>query len=183
MIVEQRPHAHTQEVLDKIWHSQRPRLEAAQSVLNDLTEADILILFRYQLEAEIGAILAFSSINFDGGSMEVSIASNGISTIVSVTREAGDLAISQFADISRSLVVQDASFLKIVNKTFVMSAASLLGTLQYCRDHLDSALYLPQELRSQRLEDESRSLGISVAFLKSLAVTYRNTERSLEAVG
>ena len=179
MIDHSTPHEHFRGLLDEIWRSSDTRLSAAQRFLASLDEQDVLIMFRYLIDAEYGPHISVSNMNFASCTMDIKLALSGQAYVTNVSRDASDLSLCVFTDIGWCLNARNPQLPAIVGRRVQMTGASLLAALQYCRDHVDSTLFLPREMRSNSLAEASVALGVPHSLLNALAVSCRKTEHEL----
>jgi hypothetical protein len=161
-------------VLDQIWQARTPRLQAAMEGIRQrpdiVLEAAAIDLTSYlQIVPTQIVIVEERKIILDTRrstlEFEMSTAPNPEDIIA-------------YTDLVQSVsLVRPAPILALAPK--IQSFGKLLCGLQLCRDHVDSVLYLPGNMREERLHEFSTDSGMDLLQLRFLAAHYAALERAI----
>src|SRR4051794_16937465 len=167
-------------ILDRIWQSELASEEAATAILPALSDSAILTMSSCLLEAAGSIRIIERDPNF------LLLEYQGIATRCTVSREPSDNTLITFSDIPASLVATEERFKRAWGPSRPYRAAAVLSAMQYARDHVDSLLLLPPEMRNRRTSQASTAFGIPPEMLRALSVLMRRhqyqSERQLTAL-
>jgi hypothetical protein len=159
------------EALDRVWHDTAPRRISAATALVDMDDDAILDMLGRLIVADAGDWLTVD----DRCEPHVLHLRYRGATAASPARLGNGLdknAIIRLIDLNRALVVEDQGFAKMWGDVREYSADSILAAEQFARDHADSLLFLPSEMRQSRLGEVSASLGVPKELLCKLVVRF-----------
>jgi|SRR5271156_1380008 len=72
-----------------------------------------------------------------------------------------------------------ADGVEITNHDGPRMLSDMLRVLQYARDHSDTLVYLPSEMRARRLEKVASNCGASVPFTRFICARFPSLERTV----
>jgi hypothetical protein len=160
------------EALDLVWQDDRPRLESASVALMDMDDNALLSMLRIFLLAEAGNRLIVDE-RIDRGALYLRYRENDVSTLAYLGPASSGDAIMRLTDIGKSLVADEDSFRMAWGSVREYSGCRILGAQQFARDHIDTLLYEPPDIRERHLEQVGASLGVSPDLLVMLAAHVR----------
>jgi hypothetical protein len=156
-------------VLDEIWHSTGDRVEAAKHLSEKLTSQDWALLGAWDIAASWKLGSHEIDLSEDGQFRFVTASGDTIlsARVASRTALPGEAVAVEFAgNIKYVLVDRDPSIaIKRIERD---SIETLLVALEIARDHLNSIVLLPREMRGRKLESIAQDLQIDVLKLRAL---------------
>ncbi|WP_417783648.1 hypothetical protein [Terasakiella pusilla] len=151
-------------LLDEIWHSQTPQ-EAANDCLAKSSKKEVAIVSAWY----VASLVEGNFNRVEIGEKDFSIFSNKNQAAIKCdVLDGADNTnfILYYDDILMGISCDPAYSIKI--STTKQSLSNLYQILQYIRDHIDSVLMLPGNLRKERFVYLSQKFGIDVLLLQSL---------------
>lgn len=150
------------EKIDEVWRSDAPRRTVAASIVKSASIGDKLKLIAVDISTLINRIPYSMDVREEAGEVEISFNSTVVLAKIGDCSAQHDLA---YAD---ALICLQIFGIKLEGAPLSRSIENILVGSQLARDHSDSALYLPQELREKRIRewsDESRLPQAQFIFL------------------
>jgi hypothetical protein len=165
------------DVIDRIWQSPRPRLDVALDEVSRMNEHEILRLVAIDVCSRYEALPISHSFNAESHSITIEVGSPQrfwrIEKLVSGSSVRS--AVFAYPDVDANFAI---SVVQGENTKFVSASnriGNILSALQVARDHTDSILYLPADIREKRLKAYADEFGMTLAqfiFLATWAGKY-----------
>lgn len=165
--------------LDVIWQSSLPRLEIAESASKILDPISVLIVASLDICSHLHWLPSSLTIDNNETAIIATFAdprdeacispADGTSTDVAATLEYADLGVSFHM---RHIAFRSSSL-----PLFTGRLANTLAIFQYCRDHVDSLIYLPFEERQKRFVQAAADFGVDVDTFRFVAANINSMLR------
>jgi hypothetical protein len=139
----------------------------------DMDDDALLDMTKIFLLAKAGARLVVDD-RVDPGSLYLRYRESGESTQAHLGPASAGNAILRLTDIGRSLAADEDNFRMAWGSVHEYRACSILGAQQFARDHIDTLLYEPLDIRERRLDQIGADLNVSVDLLVKLATHVRS---------
>ena len=159
--------------LDEIWRAAGAQRKISELICWELTEEEILELAVHVWRAKTQKSIEQASIV----GKEARIKS-GLSPVLHLSTDSSpDLfPIVKFSELKRTVFGPEY----LDGSPWEVSAAGLLEILQFARDHTDSLLFLPSDLRNNRIDQYAKEMAIDASFLRELLIGFREIEKKLD---
>ena len=156
--------------LDRIWHGTGRRRDEAIACLRSLSQGGVYHAISYDLASFLE--LRPSLISIDVANRVLSFTFSHGDTSFMIGNEPSGNYVIQYPDVGYVAALQEGRGVPLPVFSKIQSLEQLLVGLQLCRDHIDSVLYLPRQMRSQRMTEYASEAGMSDDQFKYLAAHY-----------
>lgn len=151
------------DVLDYIWNSKKPRIEAAADQLPIMQEGDIDSIVSLLIRSVVKEILVDTALE-NGKSYLLKKYSGNLENVLRVASlNSADNAL-RIPDLNFELHPQVA----MKELPLEINAVQILAALQYSRDHLDTLLYYDRSEREKALSQQATALKIPADLFRAI---------------
>lgn len=154
-------------VIDDIWLENLNRDALAVRLAAHLTNRQLLEVVAFDLFAALRIELQGVSVSFGQNSVVISRLPSKIIEVQRVST--AEEATISYCDVPAFFKWKGGQFQPQLDSR---TAASILSTLQICRDHVDGTIYFPPELREKALKEYAADADMDIESFKYLAGSF-----------